>query len=111
MPETPARSTLPALRTGTFRATFKARCETALGGEFPDLVPTRDFVLTLETAQFGAEAGALDPTRKEADVDLVQYGFRGHPTWGLCQDLQNGFLDGGWWAAALNSRLRDRGCP
>ena len=110
MPETPTRSAPTALSTWTLLATFKAQRETAFGGQFPDLAPTRDFVLALETAQFWAEAGALDPARKEAGIDLIQDGFRGHPAWGLGKDAQNGFLDGGRSAATLNSRLRDQSC-
>jgi hypothetical protein len=42
-----------------------------------------------------AEAGSFDPTRKEARVDLIQYGLRGHAAGGVCKDMQDGFLDGG----------------
>jgi len=110
MSETPTRSALTALSTWTLLATFKAQRETVFGGQFPNLAPARDLVLALETAQFWAEAGALDPARKEAGIDLIQDGFRGHPAWGLGKDPQNGFLDGGRSAAALNSRLRDQSC-
>src|SRR3954452_3515111 len=110
MSETPTRSAPTALSTWTLLATFKAQCETALSGQFPDLAPTRDFLLALEMAQFWAEAGALDPTRKEAGIDLIQDGFRGHPARGLGKDAQNGLLYGGRTAATLNSLIRDQSC-
>src|SRR3954464_1545011 len=95
--ETPTRSGPTTSSTWTaLLATFNARCEIALGSKFPDLAATRDFVLAPPTAQLWAEAGPFDPTRKEAGVDLIQDGLRGHAAWGLCKDVQDGLLDGRW---------------
>ncbi len=74
--------------------TFKSRCGIAVGGKLPDLPATCDFVLALQTAKFWAEAGSLDPARKEVLVDFIQYGLRGHAAWGICKDVQDGFLNG-----------------
>jgi hypothetical protein len=88
---------------------FKARSKTALCSKLPELAPTHDFVLAPQAAQLWAEAGPFDATRKEARVDLIQYGLRGHAAGGLCKDVQHSFLDGGC-SAALNSRLRGQSC-
>ena len=48
----------------------------------------------LQAAQFWAKASPFDPTRKEARVDLIQYGLRGHAARGVCKDVEDGFLDG-----------------
>ena len=64
-------------------AIVKARGEIAFGGKFPKLAPTPDFVFALQTAQFWAEASPFNPTSKEACVDLIQYGLRGHAAQGV----------------------------